>query len=229
MLTFRQRFDGKFDEPSLNTFLNPYSYLIARKLPDLFGKFNVYPDGILLVIFLYLFFLNTCKRQSFDMTSLAKDVFEFAEQHKRSVYLIGTEERYITEAVTNIADMYPKLNISGFRNGFFNNDTDRSKALTDIYELSPDIVIVGLGTPSQEQFLFDLWKIGWRGVGFTCGGFFHQSAKSLDYYPRLMDIMHLRWLYRIYDEPKLFKRYAYHYPRFIWYFALDSFTRFMRN
>lgn len=229
MFNFKQSFCEQWDKPGLNTFLNPYSYIYARHLPDLFNKFNIYPDGIVLVIFLRLFCLYKCKRQSFDMTSLARVVFESAEKQGRSVYLIGTEDRYITEAVKNILVMYPSLNICGFRNGFFSDDNERVKALADILALSPDIVVAGLGTPAQEQFLFDLWQIGWRGIGFTCGGFFHQSARSLEYYPRWMDKFHLRWLYRIYDEPKLFKRYAFQYPRFIWYFGVDCLSQFLRN
>ncbi|BDV43440.1 teichoic acid biosynthesis protein A [Geotalea uraniireducens] len=229
MITFRHSFDRNFKLPRLNTFLNPYSYLIARKSPELFNKFNIYPDGIALVVFLRLFLLYKCERQSFDMTSLARVVFESAEQQGKSVYLIGTEDRYIIEAVSNISHMYSNLNICGFRNGFFYDQNDRSEALNDIYVMSPDIVVVGMGTPAQEQFLYDLWRIGWRGIGFTCGGFFHQSAKSLDYYPCWMDKLHLRWLYRIFDEPKLFKRYAFQYPRFIWYFTLDCISCYLQN
>lgn len=229
MLNFKPRFHERWDKPSLNTFLNPYSYLLARKLPNLFDNFNIYPDGIVLVLFLRLFHLYKCERQSFDMTSLARVVLESAEQQGKSVYLIGTEDRYINEAVNNISHMYSNLNICGFRNGFFYDQNDRSDALDDIYGMSPDIVVVGMGTPAQEQFLYDLWRIGWRGIGFTCGGFFHQSAKTLNYYPLWMDKLHLRWLYRIFDEPKLFKRYAFQYPRFIWYFTLDCFSHYLQN
>jgi exopolysaccharide biosynthesis WecB/TagA/CpsF family protein len=215
-------------KPGLFTFLNPYSYLIARNYRLIFARFNIFFDGIALVIFLRLFGISRLKRQSFDMTSLAKDVFRFAEQQGKSLFLIGTEESYIADAVRKIAQEYPSLIISGYRNGFFGNSEERADVIKSIHSISPDVVVAGMGTPTQEQFLFDIWQQGWRGIGFTCGGFFHQTAKGLEYYPRWMDRLHLRWLYRIYDEPKLLKRYLFQYPKFVWFFLVD-YVQYRRN
>ena len=62
----------------LLTFLNPYSYLLARKEKELFEKFNIFIDGMLLVKVLNLFGFKNIERQSFDMTSLAPIVFKKA-------------------------------------------------------------------------------------------------------------------------------------------------------
>jgi N-acetylglucosaminyldiphosphoundecaprenol N-acetyl-beta-D-mannosaminyltransferase len=70
-----------------------------------------------------------------------------------------------------------------------------------------------MGAMRQERFLISLWREGWRGLGFTCGGFLHQTARAeLSYYPPLMDRLHLRWFCRIWSEPKLFWRYFALYP-----------------
>jgi exopolysaccharide biosynthesis WecB/TagA/CpsF family protein len=93
--------------------------------------------------------------------------------------------------------------------------------LENIKELNPDIVVCGMGTPLQEQFLVDLQDTGWNGIGYTCGGFLHQTAGDIQYYPKWVDKYNLRWVYRIYDEPVLFKRYFGDYPKFFWYFMID--------
>ena len=87
--------------------------------------------------------------------------------------------------------------------------------------MHPDIIVCGMGAPLQEQLLVDLQNIGWIGTGYTCGGFLHQIASNIQYYPIWTDKYHLRWAYRIYDEPKLFKRYFWEYPKFLMVFIYD--------
>jgi exopolysaccharide biosynthesis WecB/TagA/CpsF family protein len=195
---------NKTTDSKLFTFLNPYSYLLARKEKELFENFNIKIDGILLVKVLNLFGFKNIKRESFDMTSLAPIVFEKAIKENKSIYFIGTKPNVIEKAIENIKEAYPKLNIIGFRNGYFKNE-ERSDILENIKELNPDIVVCGMGTPLQEQFLVDLQDTGWNGIGYTCGGFLHQTAGDIQYYPKWVDKYNLRWVYRIYDEPVLFK------------------------
>ena len=35
-----------------------------------------------------------------------------------------------------------------------------------------------MGTVVQEDFLFKAKQAGYNGIGFTCGGFIHQTSKS---------------------------------------------------
>ena len=53
----------------------------------------------------------------------------------------------------------------------------------------------------QEQFLIKVKRIGYQGIGFTCGGFIHQTSKNeIDYYPAWIDKINLRFIYRMYKE-----------------------------
>ncbi len=103
----------------------------------------------------------------------------------------------------------------------FADNAERDKSINNIIELNPDFLVVGMGAPLQEQFLIDVRKQGYKGTGFTCGGFLHQTQGSINYYPKLIDSMGLRWAYRIYDEPKLFTRYFVDYPVSIILFLKD--------
>lgn len=203
------------------TFINPFSYLFFRKYLTLFDAFqSIHIDGIVLVYLLRLIGVKT-DRKSFDMTSLAPKVFEECINEDKSIYFIGSTEDAINSFTKVISKDFPRLNIVGHRNGYFNNLNDKNKALKDVTFLKPDVVIVGMGTPYQEQFLVDLKENGWKGRGYTCGGFIHQTAKGINYYPKFYDKYNLRWLYRIIDEPKLIKRYAILYPKAIILFLFD--------
>lgn len=205
----------------LVTFINPYSYLYFRKNLSLFSSFQtIYIDGIVLVYLLRLIGVKT-DRKSFDMTSLAPQVFQNCIQENKSIYFIGSTEEAITNFVNILSKSFPKLNIVGNRNGYFNNENDRKKILSDIIKINPNVVVVGMGTPYQEQFLIDLKQKGWVGDGYTCGGFIHQTAHGINYYPKFYDKYNLRWLYRMIDEPKLIKRYTILYPKAIFLFFID--------
>lgn len=181
-------------------------------------------DGQFLVKMFHFFFGIKVKRRSFDMTSMAPIVFGEAEESNQKVYLIGSDEDSIKGAVGKFQKRYPKMNICGFRNGYLRSQDERQEAIETILSSNTEIVVVGMGTPRQEQFLVDLKNAGYTGTGYTCGGFFHQTASldsSIDYYPKWADKYHLRWLYRIYDEPKLFKRYTIDYSWFLLVFMYD--------
>lgn len=193
------------------TFINPYSYFLLRKTKLIRNLDGIYVDGISLVAIFNFFGIKT-KRKSFDMTSLAPVVFKECISDNKNIYFIGSNKEEIYNFVQIIKKEYPKLYIIGYQNGYFNGDVDYKNELEKIYSKRPDVVVCGMGAKHQEQFLIDLRKIGWSGTGFTCGGFIHQTAKGINYYPSFFNRHNLRWFYRIYDEPKLIYRYSIIYP-----------------
>ena len=203
----------------LTTFVNPYSYLFLRK-SEIFSKFNIEIDGILLVTILNFFRLGNFTRASFDMTSLAGKIFNAASEKGEGVYIVGSKKEEIEKAVENIRNKFSNLQIIGFNHGYL-SDEARKVLIENIIESRCQIVICGMGVIKQEQFLFDLYRNGWTGVGYTCGGFIHQTAKQLNYYPDWVDKFNLRWLYRLLDEPKLAYRYFVVYPYSILILVLD--------
>lgn len=212
------RLGSSYMEGGDNTFVNPYSYNILRKQPDI--DFKVLADGSAFVVFCNVFLGMNLKRMSFDMTSLAPIVFEDALNNSKSIYFVGSKQQEIDGAIHEIKKLHPTLCIPRYRNGYFSTD-ERDQELDLLVDEAPDIVIVGMGTPLQEQFLIDLRNRGWKGTGFTCGGFLHQTASGIQYYPKWVDKLNLRWMYRIYDEPKLFKRYTIDYGKFVFLFLYD--------
>lgn len=217
-----------FQENKLYTFLNPYSYLIARDRIDIIKPIDIiHTDGIVLSLLFSILGIKKTDRYSFDMTSVAKIVFEICEKKGFSIVMVGTEPNVIDDAIKNILKVY-NLNIIDYRNGYFSSDEERLEYQTQIKKLNPDVLIVGMGVVRQENFLIEMRKLGWSKTGFTCGGFLHQVAVQVEYYPEIMNKLHLRWAYRIYKEPKLLRRYTIDYSKFLIKFFQD-FSRWKRN
>lgn len=192
------------------TFLNPVSYLLALENKELFGRFDgIFADGSLLVSAIRIVYGKVVARYSFDMTSLAPRLFEFAEANGKSIYIVASQRAQVEKAVAVFKSRYPGLVIAGYRDGYFGSDEEQAEEAGYIAQLAPDFLIVGMGALAQERFLLKVKSAGYRGIGFTCGGFIHQTSKDeIDYYPAWANKANLRFLYRMYKEKHTRKRYA---------------------
>lgn len=203
------------------TFLNPVSYLSALDNKAIFTRFDgIFTDGSILVAAIKLAYGKHVTRRSFDMTSMAPEFFSFAEANQKTVYIVASQQGQVKRAVSIFRERYPNLQFSGYRNGYFTSETEMDREAERIITLNPDFLIVGMGIVMQEKFILKVHDKGYKGIGFTCGGFIHQTAKNeIDYYPAWADRLNLRFVYRMYKEKHTRKRYlqaAFQFPvRFI--------------
>lgn len=207
--------------PVLFTFANPASVILAerdRAYRDLLEKFDiVLPDGIGLCWAIRRLHGFHAARVSFDTTSLAPLVFEFARQEKMSLALVGGRPGIAARAAEQVLRAFPGLTIAATLDGY----GDHAAKISELNSLNPGIVIAGMGAGAQERFLVRLTQAGWSGLGFTCGGYLDQLVHRFLYYPRWIDAANLRWAYRLVREPhRLGYRYAVEYPYFVAMLAL---------
>jgi len=207
---------------NIYTFLNPVSYILARNNKEYYKKFDaIFPDGSVLILFIKLFYGKRVIRRSFDMTSIAPRLFEYACENNKSLYFIGSKLIDIEQAMLNLKKRYIALNIVSYRDGYFESDIKMKQEMHKILEMKPDFLIVGMGAERQEKFLLDIKEAGFKGIGFTCGGFLHQTSNDrIFYYPQWVDRCNLRFLYRMFKEKHTRKRYikaAFIFPVFFIY------------
>ena len=189
------------------TCINPFSYHIARRHRDIYGKLDgIYVDGILMCKFIQLLWGYRIPRLSFDMSGMAVDLFKRLNDSQETIYFVGAKQEALEQSVAIIKASYPKMNIAGYRNGYFLLPEDRTQEIKKIVAENPDFVIVGMGSSKLEQFALDLKEAGFQGIVFTCGGFLHQTANGINYYPDWINRYNLRAFYRLYKEKGLFKR-----------------------
>lgn len=192
------------------SFLNPVSYLKAKDCLKTFSRMDgLFADGNILAMAIRRKYRVKISRRSFDMTSLAKELFEYTERNGKELYLVGGTESDIEQSVNIIRHNYPKIKIAGAHHGYFDDNPNTGAELQrEIIKLNPDYVIVGMGVCRQELFLDSLQSGGFKGIGFTCGGFFSQLAESgIEYYPKFIDRLNLRFIYRFIKEPHTRERY----------------------
>ena len=212
----REHLAGIDDQGSLVTFVNPHACAVDRDHPDytgLLGAFDwVLCDGIGMVKAARRFAGVRVERQSFDMTSLAPLVFDWAEKAAVPVTLVGGRPGVAEQARRTLCERWPRLRVSGTFSGY---DDGPAQATAHALQVPGGLVVCGMGAVRQERFLLDLRGAGWRGTGFTCGGFLDQVGAGLNYYPRWVDRLNLRFAWRLAREPgRLWRRYLVDYQEF---------------
>lgn len=150
-------------------------------------------------------------KEKISGSDLFPKVCELAANKNYTMYLLGAAEGVADTAAKNLMKKYPGLNVVGTYSppfGFEKNEQEMIKIKTQIQEVHPDILIVGLGCPKQEKFMYYHCKELGVPISFGLGASIDFEAGNIKRAPKWMSNHGLEWLYRFSKEPKrLFKRY----------------------
>ncbi|MEI9752331.1 WecB/TagA/CpsF family glycosyltransferase [Moellerella wisconsensis] len=211
------------DEAKIFTFVNPYSYYLVDKLDNKNNFDSIFIDGITLVWAYNLLHKNKVERTSFDFTSIAHDVLLWAEKNNIKTSFIGGNSDEIEKAISVIKKKYPSINIPYYRNGYFNNHSDILDCLDLLKKNEIELLICGMGTPIQENFLIESKNtLSSLKLGFTCGGFISQIATNENYYNPTLNKLNLRWLQRFMRHSHVRKRIFINYPIFFFKYFFNN-------
>jgi len=144
-------------------------------------------------------------------SSLMLPIAERAAAEGRSIYLLGGEPAANEKAAAVLQARWPKLVIAGASSPMVKSPpspADVQALREELLRARPDVVLVGLGSPKQEQIIRALrpelpraWMIG---VGMT----FSFVAGTLSRAPAWMQRTGLEWCWRLGQEPRrLGRRY----------------------
>lgn len=137
--------------------------------------------------------------------------------NKLSVYLMGSQKEIIKRAVKNLKDKFPCLKIVGFHSGFFNRQNER-EIVREINKARVDFLMVGLGTPKQEKWLYQNRNKLKVKVGWGIGAMFDYLAGEKKRCPVWLGKLGFEWLFRLLCEPRrLWHRYILGSVKFIFH------------
>jgi exopolysaccharide biosynthesis WecB/TagA/CpsF family protein len=131
----------------------------------------------------------------------------------RRIALLGSREPYLHRAAGNIAKRLAPQSQLTTVNGFLDSAAYVSLAT----EVRPDLIVLGMGMPKQEQVAVSLRNALPFPCTIICGGaIIDFLGAKISRAPPLMRKMGIEWLYRLALEPRrLFARYVIGNPRFL--------------
>lgn len=163
----------------------------------------IIPDGAGVVIASKI--LNRPVDEKIAGIELMEAILNNCEKENKTIYLLGAQNEILQECINNINKKFPKLNIIGSHNGYFNLE-DCSEIIDDINSKSPFALFVAMGCPRQEIFITKyMEKLNCK-IFMGVGGSFDVFAGKVNRAPQWMISSNLEWLYRVSKEPWRIKR-----------------------
>ncbi len=144
-------------------------------------------------------------REKISGSDLFPRLAELAANKGYTMFFLGAGEGIAAQAAEKLKKQYPGLRIAGCYAPPIGFEQDRSavhEIIQRVQTVNPDILVVGLGTPKQEKFLYRYYKQMGVPVSLGLGASFDFVAGNRKRAPRWMSEHGLEWLYRTLQEPK---------------------------
>ena len=127
------------------------------------------------------------------------------------MFFLGAAEGVAAKAAENLSERYKGLQVVGTYSppyGFEKNQIEMDKIKEMVKKSAPDILIVGLGCPKQEKFMYYSCQNFGVPISFGLGASLDFEAGNVKRAPKWMANHGLEWLFRITQDPKrMAKRY----------------------
>lgn len=186
---------------------NPEIVMEAQKDQELMSILQeadmVVPDGIGVVWASKYSSIRLRERVAgYDLT---QNLFSELAETEHTIYFFGGAPGVATEAARKMTRKYPGLKIVGIHNGYFDGKEEK-KIIHDIKKLSPSILLVGLGAPKQEKWIYENMRLFGAKVSIGVGGSFDVMAGNVKRAPKVFQKLGLEWFYRLITQPTRWRR-----------------------
>jgi N-acetylglucosaminyldiphosphoundecaprenol N-acetyl-beta-D-mannosaminyltransferase len=159
--------------------------------------------------------LGKAVTQKVSGVDLVKKLLDSCSEKPIKFFLFGGSPGIAEKAHANIICDYPAAQVVGSRNGYFTPD-DEEEIIDQINKSGAEVLLVCLGAPKQELWINtnkDKLKVN---ACLGVGGTLDILAGNVKLAPDFFRNNGLEWLYRLYKEPRRFKRML-RLPKFILY------------
>ncbi len=123
---------------------------------------------------------------------------ELIKNLKGKIFLFGGTREVVEKAKEKLGKM-----VIGAENGYQDSD----KVIEKINQVKPNILLVGLGSPKQEKWIYEnLKKMPSVELAIGVGGAFDFISGRIKRAPKFLQKIGLEWLWRLILEPRRIKR-----------------------
>lgn len=137
------------------------------------------------------------------------------EQESLRVYLLGARPGVAEAAGKVLGQRYPRLVICGAADGYFRKKTEE-QVINEICELHPQVLLVGMGAPTQERWVAKNQHRIPVEVCWSVGALFDYLAGLEKPVPTWLERIGMEWAWRLKEDPKgKWRRYGLGIPLFI--------------
>ncbi|MEG5034102.1 WecB/TagA/CpsF family glycosyltransferase [Microcoleus sp. AT3-D2] len=151
-------------------------------------------------------------------------ICERAAEEGLPIYLYGSQASVLEALSRNLCQRFPKLIIAGTQPSKFRqvSPQEKQEIAQQIRNSGAAITFVGLGCPRQEVWAYE-YRDDLSMPLIAVGAAYDFHAGNLAKSPDFLSKIGLEWLFRMIKEPRrLWQRYVFLNPLYIWLFLLQA-------
>lgn len=150
-------------------------------------------------------FLGTPLPERVNILDFFDIILKEFKDKKTTIYLLGGTTQVVKRTESILKNQ--GLKIIGARSGFF-TQAEEKEIISEINSLKPDILMVGIGVPKQEKWIYAHSNELNTNLCWGVGAAFDWLSGYRRRAPKWMIKCGLEWLHRLCQEPKrMLKRY----------------------
>ena len=147
-------------------------------------------------------------------SDLMPELLSSSLNSKPRYYLLGATDSAIEKAATHVRKAYPDWELCGYHHGYLHEELS-SRVVESINKLEPDLLLVGMGNPMQEQ-----WIARWSSdlkvkVCIGVGGLLRYWSGDITRAPEWMRNIGIEWIHLMLAQPRKTARYMIGNPAFL--------------
>ncbi|MDC7247298.1 MAG: WecB/TagA/CpsF family glycosyltransferase [Sphaerochaetaceae bacterium] len=140
-------------------------------------------------------------------TDLFPMICDMCKKSGKTIYLLGGKPSIAGKCAKWVEDNIGSSVIGGCHDGYFTAE-EAVDVIDDINAASCDILLVGMGVPSQEKWIHEHLDSLEVSVAMGVGGLFDYYSGTIPRAPLLMRKMGIEWVWRLMMEPRrMWRRY----------------------
>ena len=200
-------------------YLNTYTFDIYNKTKLINSSYPYFfiPDGV--GMYLYLKCINFQKlsfKNRLVSTNIWDSILSIANKKSLNCMIIGGQISFTDKLRDVFNSKYPNIDLLEVINGYTQYDIDK-------FPKKIDVLILGLGTPKQEEWIlknYDNFNIS---ILLMVGSALDYWSGAIKRAPQWIQNIGLEWLYRLFQEPKrLWRRYIFGIPVFMFHIVVQK-------
>ena len=182
-----------------------YLFHHSERMRSFYAKADrIHADGMSIILLARILGLPLAPSHRTGYVDWLPSMMQNARDRNWRVFYLGSQPGVLETGLDNLRRSWPGLQIEG-RHGYFDKlttSTDNHDVLAQIYAYQPDLLLVGMGMPVQEEWIADnLLQLPHCTI-LSCGALMDYVAGAIPTPPRWLGHIGLEWAFRLMAEPR---------------------------
>jgi N-acetylglucosaminyldiphosphoundecaprenol N-acetyl-beta-D-mannosaminyltransferase len=193
---------------------NLHSLYLMRRDPEIRAFYDlcdlIEVDSVPLILWARLVGRSSRRFHRCTYLDWRNDFWNWAQRDGLRVFFVGGEPGVADRAIERIRAEWPQAQVAA-HHGYFDarkGAAENQAVVEAVAAFAPDILLVGMGMPRQEAWVYRNFEALPPCVMFTVGGAFDYEAGAQTPAPRWMGPLGIEWLFRLFTNPRLIGRYT---------------------